>query len=299
MSSSEWSDILLGQPLFLPLENTDMQKINAYGLFSLGRFLGPIYTVRRGDATGDLTERIIFASAMLGVVSATASPMMPLTSCVPMAKRLEKHLREGERPAIQELSEYDVESIKGNLTRFEGALQSELAESPIYFVPPRGIYNTTALIDKAETVFSQSVLDRLPSEAIADLRQAGRALAFDLPTASGFHGCRATEAVIKQQVLLFSGSPAPNSNWGDYVRLLKLHGADDRVADSIHRMKEVHRNPLIHPEVTLTMQEAITLLSVCHSTIQACVADMERKNPTPSNEILKMLPPPEPPEGVA
>jgi hypothetical protein len=64
-------------------------------------------------------------------------------------------------------------------------------------------------------------------------------------------------------------------------------------------MKEVHRNPLIHPEVTLTMQEAITLLSVCHSTIQACIADMERKSPAPSKEILEMLPMPEPPGSVS
>lgn len=262
----------------------------------IGRHLGPLYALEGGEAIGNVTQDFKFASAMAGIViNGPSSPsVLRLGSCVNAAKRLRDHVDAlCRRESTQLLSGYDIETLKGNLARFEGALQSELSESPTFFVPPRGIYNTTALIDNAETVFSQAILDRLPAEAIADLRQAGRALAFDLPTASGFHGCRATEAVVKKQVLLFSGSAAPSSNWGDFVRLLKLHGADGRVSDAIHRMKEVHRNPLIHPEITLTMQEAITLFSICHSTIQACVADMERKSPTPSSEILEMLPSPE------
>ena len=277
-----------------------MQRVNPSMIYGVGKHLSPLEGLAPGVRVGDIGRALMQASIMLSLCrdSSDVGNAPPLHSCLQKARVLEDRLEQLRKGSPDyTLDGFEVEFIRGSLHRFEGALQAELADSPMFYVPPRGIYNTAALIDKAETVFSQPILDRLPEDCIADLRQAGRALAFDLPTASGFHGCRATEAVIKKQVLLFSGAAAPTSNWGDFVRLLKLHGADGRVSDSIHRMKEVHRNPLIHPEITLTMPEAITLLSVCHSTIQACVADMERKSATPSSEILDMLPPPEPAAG--
>jgi hypothetical protein len=299
----EWIDVFLflRQPIFTPLENSDMQKVNPFSLYTLGGHLGKLASIVPGDLPGDRLQDIIFAQAALDLVihSSAMAPIQPLTSCVMAAKRLQDRLGQlAKLNPNQPLFKPEVEQLHSLRQRFEGSLQTELAGSPTFFVPPRGIYDTTALIERAETVFSPAILERLSAEAIADLRQAGRALAFDLPTASGFHGCRAVEAVIKKQVLLFSGSPAPDTNWGDYVRILKLHGADGRVADSIHRLKETHRNPLIHPEVTLTMSEAIALLPICHSAIQACVADMERKAVVPSDEILQMLPPPEKPNGM-
>jgi hypothetical protein len=202
-----------------------MQKVNPSLLYGVGKHLAWVSDLKAGDVVGRLLKQILEASTMLGMCEIPHNGV-PLTLCISKAKALSSRfdqLAAGNPSYV--IAETEVDYIKSQLHRFEGALQAELADSPMFFVPPRGIYNTTTLIDKAETVFSQEILDRLPQESIADLRQSGRALAFDLPTASGFHGCRAAEAVIKKQVLLFSGSPAPSSNWGDYVRLLKLHGA--------------------------------------------------------------------------
>jgi len=71
-------------------------------------------------------------------------------------------------------------------------------------------------------------------------------------------------------------------NWGYYIRALTEKKADRKVIAHLEQIKDLHRNPLIHPEVHLQLAEAVTLFAICTSAIHAMVADMETKLPQPS-----------------
>ena len=188
----------------------------------------------------------------------------------------------------------EVDMYNATWWRFGEALALELGRAPTFYVTPKSVYSTQRLISDAAAVF-EGFRDRLPNDAIADTNQAGRCLAFELPTAAGFHIARATEATIKRYMDAYGCAPFKESqrNWGTYIKALDEEGADAKITHHLTQLKDLHRNPVTHPEVTLTMPEAIALWALCTSVMQAMVGDIERRSATPKPEITAMAPPQE------
>jgi hypothetical protein len=86
---------------------------------------------------------------------------------------------------------------------------------------------------------------------------------------------RAVERVIKRYLALFLSAEEVKklNNWGQYLASLERRSDSDSdpkpSAEAIallRQIKEIYRNPVIHPERTLSTEEAITLF---HSTVAA------------------------------
>src|SRR5258708_11784859 len=118
-----------------------------------------------------------------------------------------------------------------------------------YFVSRKLGYETPLLIEEAENLLPESIREAIP-EAIPDLQQAGKCIAFDIPTAAGFHIIRATEGVIRLYYRHVVGTlPKPKMrNWGAYNKVLEQRGADKRITGFLDHIREYHRNPVLHPE---------------------------------------------------
>ena len=79
--------------------------------------------------------------------------------------------------------------------------------------------------------------------------QNTRCLAVSIPIAVGFHIYRAIEAIIVDEYFPLLGIEKPSSrNLGEYIRLLKEHGIDEKVTASLFHIKSHYRNPISHPE---------------------------------------------------
>jgi hypothetical protein len=196
-------------------------------------------------------------------------------------------------PGLSEpLSPTETSQFLGNLGSFESALNTELGRAPIFFVKQKGVFDTSTLILKASMAYPDAIAERLPKDAISDTDEAGRCLAFSLGTAAGFHIARAVEAVIKGYMKAYGCPPLKDSqrNWGFYIRALTEHGAHAKVVAHLAQIKDLHRNPLIHPEVHLGLAEAVSLFAICTSAVQAMIADIERKLPSPDPMVMAMLP---------
>jgi hypothetical protein len=168
-----------------------------------------------------------------------------------------------------------------------------LARAFTYSVNQVGVLAVDSLIENAADVF-EGYKERIPPTALLDTNEAGRALAFGLPTAAGFHIARATEAVLLKYLNAFGKEVTKDSqrNWGKYTTLLRDGtGASEKVLNAIDQIRILHRNPLLHPEDILMMSEALSFWALCTSAIQAMIADMERKEAKPKLDILAMLPP--------
>jgi hypothetical protein len=285
---------MLRAGLAIPLADLRMEHINTYVLFWLAKGLTTCFLLARTPIKAYITA-VREADTILELLLNQPKGVR-LNESAQAANHLRSLLRRisdllaADGEAV--LGEEDLQAFNHAVWVFDVALALELNRAPIFYVTPKGVFDTSALIIKASAVY-EGYEDRLPEKALSDTDQAGRCLAFALPTAAGFHIARATEAVILKQMEVF-GCDAPKEsqrNWGTYIDALEKKCADRRVTHSLRQIKALHRNPLMHPEETLTLPEAFSLWAICTSAIQSMVADMERKSQTPSQEIADMLPP--------
>ena len=154
---------------------------------------------------------------------------------------------------------------------FENVLSAELTSLDTYILTQQGIYNTADLVAQADRAFGEAVRSVISEEARKDFREGGRCLAFELPTASGFHVMRATEAVLRQYHRLVAGlsQDAKSPEMAQCINELKKKGEDAKTLNILDAIRDLHRNPQMHPEIFLSMDEAMRLFDIAKSAINA------------------------------
>ena len=197
-------------------------------------------------------------------------------SSVSLGADLLEYIREAERanPGDANIEDFELQVIKSVYQQYKIALLAELGVLPSYFVTRKGSHDTLSLLEQGHSLFPAALKDKAP-EAIFDAAEAGKALAFELPTACGFHAFRVMEAVLRRYYALATGgNPAPKvRNIGAYVRGIRaVGGGDDRILSTLEQIARLHRNPLIHPEVALSPDEAIATLGMAHSAVTSMLA---------------------------
>jgi hypothetical protein len=221
----------------------------------------------------------------LGISRATAESVKSMTNDL-----LEEHFAkpgpDGVRVVVfpttddPQLPEWHWSSLKYQLNRFETVFGEELATLATYFVPTRGIYSTTALIDNADAAFPADVRGFIPDKAMADWRAAGRCLAFNLLSASGFHVARAVEACLEVYFQHFMQQPRATKNgWNDYIVALENSSLSEKASPKtiaeLKQMKDDYRNPIVHPRVTLLEADARMLFNNGESLIIAMAQELK------------------------
>lgn len=180
------------------------------------------------------------------------------------------------------VGQFELFPIIQAYSRYKIALLAELGVIPSYFVTQKGGYDTLSLLDRDDAIFPMELAIKVP-EAVIDAQQAGKALAFDLATSCGFHVFRVTEAVIKRYWDHGSGgkSRPKLETIGSYAaEMEKQKIGDDKIVKSLKQMARLHRNPLIHPDVILTGEEAIGLLGIARSIVAAMLTALPDLPPT-------------------
>ncbi len=271
-----------------------MEQINCFAFFTLGSALQNCFNLARMPLKLWIDQLRAAQQMLHGMVRGdakykfdeSADPANALRALLATMDQLYS-----ANPEVT-LDDGQVNQLNTALWAFNQALSLEFGRAPIFLVLPHGVYDTRRLINQAATSY-EGYADRLPPEAIEDTNNAGRCIAFGLPTAAGFHIARATEAVMKSYMAAYQCVPLKDSqrNWGNYIQALEDKGANNKVLHHLGQLKDLHRNPMVHPEVTLAMPEALSLWAMCVSVIQGMVADMESKRAVPSAPILAMLPP--------
>ena len=186
-----------------------------------------------------------------------------------------------------EMPEYALQ-FESVIQTFETNLAAELREAPTYYVSKRGAYDTADLVDHAERVLEESLHATMGEKAVREYKAAGRCYAFGLPTATGFHVCRAVEAMLENFYKLYSGKDETLKSWHDYiVSLTKIAGEDNdipkpqsRTLNDLERLKDSSRNPIMHPRVVLDEVDADILLSEGKNVITLMALEMR------GNEII-------------
>lgn len=177
----------------------------------------------------------------------------------------------------------DLYGLTNALDKFEAVLTAEMNVGAAYLVTKKRGYDTGDLIWRAAVLFPEDLVAKVP-ECVADIREAGKCIAFEMGTAAGFHIMRATELVLRRYYdAVMAGAARPdNGSMGGYLRLIEDASAGTpEVVAALKQIKDLHRNPLIHPENKLTLDDAIALLGISQSAIIAMLRKIPGPPPTP------------------
>lgn len=170
-----------------------------------------------------------------------------------------------------ELDSFQTHRLSRSLKEFESVLQNDMPDISAYVVAQKGIYRTDDLIERAEQQLSQTALKVLPPKARADIQQAGKCLAYEVPTACAFHLWRAVESVMDVYHEKLTGktfkAAKVHRNWAAYLTALNDANADKRITEFLKHIKDAYRNPVAHPEEILELEEAQQLFGAAVSSL--------------------------------
>ena len=265
-----------------------MQRVNEFTFYELASRIHPL-TELQGELllssvwlewwNARLAVDAIFSERPLSVCASAALELrQAISNAVPEKwEDLNAALLASEKKTLPPWIIYRVsEAAK----KFETVLAAECQVLDTYFVSKKGAYSTADLIDHAHAQVPKPIRDKLSDQVKADLDQAGKCIAFDLSTAAAFHLLRGTEGVLREYyncvVPGIKRALPKMRNWGAYIKLLKEHGAEQRVTSLLDHLRESYRNPVLHPEENYTDSRALVLFGVCISALVMMLEEIER-----------------------
>ena len=257
-----------------------MQRVNEYRFFELGAALERLKDLKQETLLWDAmfpcweTQRTLQLLLLDHAVS--------LRVCRPVAGKLLTQIATilptpGTDSDPNKPIGAAAQGIGSALAELRTVLEAECPTLEIYSVSQKGAYSMSQLIEQAEVLIPESTRQRLDPEAIRDIQQAGRCLAFKLPTAAGFHLFRAVESVMRVLYDRVRGKLEKRkkpSNWGGYVDALKEAQMPSRITDLLDSIRQNYRNPITHPDATLSNDDAIVLVPLGVMAIQKMVEAM-------------------------
>jgi hypothetical protein len=180
-----------------------------------------------------------------------------------------------------ELTENAQKIITRLVITFETALKHGLEGLPTYTVERIGIYDADYLLAKADEAFPADLRPYIPAKTLDDFKKAGACLAFELYTATGFHGFRAVDGSLRSYCSHFTGGLPRQRDWGSFIsEIRKIPAGSPRVPNTrtvelIDCIRTMDRNPLIHPETDLDALQANTAFDLCRTAITFMALDIK------------------------
>ena len=270
-----------------------MTPISLPYLYRLGVELEPLANLPQEDTKlGDIFFSLFRAEQVLiNVHSDLYGPY--LRASAPVAEELLTFInRQTQKSMDDAVNRYEMLEIKRGFEQYKAVLLAELQSLSSYFVNRKGGFDTFSLLNAGETLFPKDLSAKVP-EALFDAQQAAKCLAFEVPTACGFHVFRATESVLRRYYAEVAGSHPPPKvrSFGIYTKKLRqIKCGNEKIIAAIEQMTSLHRNPLVHPEVALTMEEAIATLGIARSAMTAMLSALPVPLPTTTTNTTVAAP---------
>ena len=272
-----WGSLPLGKIHF---EDGHVERFNAFKYYSFCVALRPLSGAQTGLRYSKEYERSLLVARVAARDFVEQEDPKLFRSSRERAEALEKIiqgiLNDFSGAVNATFTEEQIRNLHYALGEFEIVLNKELSDTPAFIVEEKGNFSVSKLTQGASIGYSTLAISRLTSECKTEVDEAGRCLAFSRPTASGFHILRAVELVVKQLIvsLGLTVPPVQRCNWGEYISILRDGNAPKEITDLLQVLKDNYRNPIMHPEQTLDIDESVGLFSMCQSVIEVLCKKM-------------------------
>lgn len=257
-----------------------MLRVNQFTFYQLSSALRPLTELQESVKLKDFHYKLLTANNWLDFL--LRNSLVPIvvsrSACTSLRDAIRALLtpKEGEESLDleRELAWYEAYTVTNALSTFETVFSAELQTLDTYFVMQKLAYTTHDLIENGEKVFPPVIITQLPADVIEDVRQAGRCIAFELHTAAGYHIMRAAEKTLRIYYAFIMGKPT-KKNWGPCVNELEnSKKANPKILGVFDQIRDIHRNPIMHPDIFLEQSEALTLFDIAKSAITVMIDEM-------------------------
>jgi hypothetical protein len=249
-----------------------MKFFNAYTYYALGHSVGGLPWSPTGRLTPEGLNAIAYAAKSLEEF-VNHEEKERLRGSVKAADNLISQLKRAVSDALTGVQPFDNEAIariESATLFFNTTLGNEMMELPLFCVEKKGSYSLSALIMGAGNEQPAVVKAKAPITVTDELSRSGVCLAYSCPTASAFHALRALELLVTELISKLNLPPAPlnRCNWGEYIQILRNGNAPKEVTDLLQIIKDNYRNPIMHPDDTLDIEQATSLFGICQSALE-------------------------------
>ncbi len=179
-----------------------------------------------------------------------------------------------------QLPSNEAKNIYDRLIEWQAVIKLELDYTTCYNFDHDTILNIARLEeDGAEGFFGAEVWVNLSDIVKHDLEESAKCLIFSLPTASGIMALRGLEDIVRQfhqHVTKASPGATSGKTWGQLIIDLEKHNANSSILGYLKYLKDEKRNPLNHPDMTLTVHEAEANFFMVKDAIIKIVGEMKK-----------------------
>lgn len=255
-----------------------MQPIDGSYLYKLGKSVRPL---------GDITENTNWSDAWLPLfvahsdldsfINGSVYSVILKTSrsstlnLIRLLKEMVDESKEEEKKSGQ-VDLYNAYRLKSALQDFEAVMAAEFGLMPTFLVTPRKGYDLNTLLYQGQALFPADLGAKVPG-ALPDVMAGARCMAFELWTAGAFHFHRVTESVLRRYWdSVLPNKPHPKvKTIGEYLRgLIASRKGSPKLKAALKDLKDLDRNPVLHPEYSLTNVEELDALmgSIRNAVVQ-------------------------------
>lgn len=181
----------------------------------------------------------------------------------------------------RQISQPDAHELQLSLQRFITIFEKECRNSYIVGLERQKFFDLHKLVEAIGSAFAAKTWDRFSQTTKPEIDESAQCLALEKYTARRFHILRGLETETKYFIGKL-GAASQRRDWGTYVQALKIAGADPKVTSLLDNIRNLIRNPLMHPNDWLNRDEAVELFCICQTALRVLISDMETKGLLPT-----------------
>ena len=173
------------------------------------------------------------------------------------------------------LTSDEASALSTIMKDLEKTLIAEARGNVAFIVTDKRI-DVNKLLHKIPSLMAPDAFDSLPDIAKYDFIEAGKCIAFELPTAAAFHLLRGTEAVLRHFYCSIVKRGRVEILWGPMVEHLRKRKTPPPrpLVDNLDNIRRSFRNPTQHPEKIYDIQEVQDLFGLCTDAVNRMCAVM-------------------------
>lgn len=171
------------------------------------------------------------------------------------------------------LTDDEASTLSDTMNDVRKTLWAE-ATGKVAFIATDKRIDVNKLLSNVRALMAPDVFDSLPDVAQYDFLEAGKCIAFEVPTAAAFHLLRGTEAVLRYLYcsVVQRGRIDPLL-WGGMVEHLRRRRTSPPapLLDNLDNIRRSFRNPTQHPDKIYDIQEVQDLFGLCTDVVNRMV----------------------------
>lgn len=213
------------------------------------------HSIKTKDCILDNIDRFLNNIDHLGL-TVTSRAAWELRNC-------RQTLDESENSSLDQKQATELSSI---MNRLRLTLDAEIQGIQAFTTIPMRL-DSTKLLDDVSSLFAPDTYNFFPDIAKYDFVEAGKCIAFELPTFAAFHILRATEANLRHYYKqMVKQKRIKSEMWGPIVIDLRRRIKTKKYTTLNNHLDNIRlsfRNPTQHPEAVYDIHEVQDLFSVC------------------------------------